>query len=706
MQTDPRLKIAYIFMAYPVPTQPFAVSDVEALAEAGHEVTAYALRGPVSGGGHAAMIAEHELRLAPGSHPGLRTVLAAIDPRNLDILGFLLGEILRGGVLRPAALVKTLALVPRLVELGARMRRDPPDVLHAFWGHLPSLMVLLAARFFPGTHRSMFLGAYDLTSHFFALTPRAANIADSVWTHAEENVDVLIGKGVPAERITVARRGVPLDLDDDAPGEVSPGTIASAAFFQPEKNLDAVLRAFAELHSRQPETRLRLIGDGPERGRLEALAQTLGVPDAVVFTGHLSRRRLFAELRRADIFLFLSTKVSERLPNVVKEAMLAGCYPIVSRTSGIEDLVRVGETGEIADDLSASAVAARLRRALDDPGRREIGQAAAAHIRRQFSTAALMKPYAARWSVPRGPGGSASTMPVDHIEPTERRPTVTAIIPAYDRPDRLAGAVRSVLSQSYPIAEIIVVDDASPGELSGVAAMDPRVRYLRQPANAGANAARNAGLQAASSDLVAFLDDDDAWVPDKIARQVESLGDAEASLCGLSDKTTGKRQVQPVERVTEVMLRAGNPFCGMSGLVARRTALLAEPFDETLPSGQDWDVYVRLARRCPLAYVPDALFIRAYGGHDGITLSAQRETPEQLRARARVLDKHREWLGEGPYRVRLAGYLLKYVSRRPKALHHLGYALRRAGAIPTLVYLWRRVTGRDRVVAATRARGG
>ncbi|MEM7568050.1 MAG: glycosyltransferase family A protein, partial [Pseudomonadota bacterium] len=259
----------------------------------------------------------------------------------------------------------------------------------------------------------------------------------------------------------------------------------------------------------------------------------------------------------------------------------------------------------------------------------------------------------------------------------------------------------------YPIHEIIVVDDASTVDLSSVAARDPRIRYLRQPVNAGANAARNLGLRCANGDLIAYLDDDDAWRPDKIARQVESFADetVEASLCGLRTPNAGasgagKVQVQPITQVTEAMLRRGNPFCGMSGLVARREALLAEPFDEGLPAGQDWDVYVRLARRAPLAYVAAPLFTRDYGGHDGITLSARQETPQQLLARARVLEKHRAWLGEWHYRTRLASYLLKYVSRRPAALSYLRFALRRAGLLPTANYILRHALGRDMTARA------
>ena len=104
-------------------------------------------------------------------------------------------------------------------------------------------------------------------------------------------------------------------------------------------------------------------------------------------------------------------------------------------------------------------------------------------------------------------------------------PTVSVIIPYYNRVHTIGRAIDSVLQQTMQDFEIIVVDDASPDDLhTGVApyAGDPRIRSLRQPVNQGPGAARNTGIAAARGRFVAFLDSDDTWLPAKLARQTET----------------------------------------------------------------------------------------------------------------------------------------------------------------------------------------
>ena len=83
---------------------------------------------------------------------------------------------------------------------------------------------------------------------------------------------------------------------------------------------------------------------------------------------------------------------------------------------------------------------------------------------------------------------------------------------------------------------------------------------------------------------------------------------AAACLCGFELLDNGKQRVRTVRDIDASMLKLGNPFCGMSGLICEREWLLANPFDETLPNGQDWDVYIRLAQYRPIAYVQQSLF--------------------------------------------------------------------------------------------------
>jgi glycosyltransferase involved in cell wall biosynthesis len=206
-------------------------------------------------------------------------------------------------------------------------------------------------------------------------------------------------------------------------------------------------------------------------------------------------------------------------------------------------------------------------------------------------------------------------------------PTVAVVIPAYNHARFLAAAIDSALAQVPPAAEVIVVDDGSTDDTPRVmGAYAGRVRAVRQE-NRGVSAARNAGAALASADLLAFLDADDVWLPDKLGAQA-ALFAADPSLglvhCGMEeidvDGRTLRTQLGGMEgRVAEEMLLFRRPVVlgGGSGAVVPR-ALFAElgGFDETLGTSADWDLHHRIARRAAVAFVPRVLLrYRVHGAN-------------------------------------------------------------------------------------------
>lgn len=111
-------------------------------------------------------------------------------------------------------------------------------------------------------------------------------------------------------------------------------------------------------------------------------------------------------------------------------------------------------------------------------------------------------------------------------------PTVSVVIPTYNRAALLGRSIRSVLGQSYKDFELIVIDDGSTDETSHVVAdfADPRIRYLPLPHNTGAGAARNAGVRVARGKFLAFQDSDDEWLPSKLAKQISAFESGPARL--------------------------------------------------------------------------------------------------------------------------------------------------------------------------------
>lgn len=208
---------------------------------------------------------------------------------------------------------------------------------------------------------------------------------------------------------------------------------------------------------------------------------------------------------------------------------------------------------------------------------------------------------------------------------------VSTIIPTYNRARDVLAAVESALGQTYPADrhEILVVDDASTDDTAQVlAGFGSRIRYLRSPRNAGVSSARNRGIEAARGDAIAFLDSDDTWMPEKIARQVgllearpavglvlTSIQDVNAD--GSPARIFSRRSTLPEDgRVLRHVLR--NPaMCPSSAMV--RSAVLREVggFDPLLRTAEDLDLHLRIALRYEVAVIDEPL-IRYRRGDDGL----------------------------------------------------------------------------------------
>jgi glycosyltransferase involved in cell wall biosynthesis len=193
-------------------------------------------------------------------------------------------------------------------------------------------------------------------------------------------------------------------------------------------------------------------------------------------------------------------------------------------------------------------------------------------------------------------------------------PSVSAIITTYNYAHFIASAVESVLQQTRRPDEIVVIDDGSTDETANIVARyaDAGVRYVFQP-NAGAGAARNRGLSETSGDLIAFLDADDRWSREKTELQLAHFARyPKAGLVSgsewqiypsgrpqrkLNRKATGAEIVYPLILVENTI---GNPSLTM---VRRACFDRVGQFDEALRLGQDWDMWIRIAREFQVGVV-------------------------------------------------------------------------------------------------------
>lgn len=217
-------------------------------------------------------------------------------------------------------------------------------------------------------------------------------------------------------------------------------------------------------------------------------------------------------------------------------------------------------------------------------------------------------------------------------EPTGegKAPLVSVVLPTYDRPEKLANAVKSVSAQQYSNIELLVVDDASPTPIEAVVAeaASPELRWrcLRHDDNQGANAARNTGIEAASGDILAFLDDDDRWVPEKLEAQVAVFREQEevgVVVVGqqfvYGDQETTTRIPKINGSATEDLLTGA--VSGSFSTIAVRQPVVEKAGlpDERLPAWQDREWLVRLSRHCDFATIQRPLVIRQIGEYEQIS---------------------------------------------------------------------------------------
>jgi len=226
---------------------------------------------------------------------------------------------------------------------------------------------------------------------------------------------------------------------------------------------------------------------------------------------------------------------------------------------------------------------------------------------------------------------------------------VSVIIPAFNRRREIARAIKSALGQSRTPDEIIIVDDASTdGTADAVAALgESRIRVLRQERNQGAAAARNAGIEAARGDWIAFLDSDDEWETRKLERQLAALASAPTDMpvgitgYRIEDYRYGEgSEFRPSTRDASLdALVWGCPLSIGSTLLARREIFMEVGLlDAELRRLEDWEWLMRYLPAHRLNVVPDCLTIVHKASDPSF---AQVET-----AIARIRIQHRaEWYG-------------------------------------------------------------
>jgi glycosyltransferase involved in cell wall biosynthesis len=379
------MRIAYVIPAYPpLASQPFVVNEMIAVQDAGHAVVVLPLYAGEAGGvRHGTFACLHPAAVLPAPLCDAGTLGVALwqavrHPwRTLRTLA---------GLHRAAGRslwshLRLLAVTPKGLAAAGRLRCLGVERLHAHFANQTADCAAIAAGV-AGLPFSFTAHAYDI----YSTAPRQRNAtlgwklrhAARVFAVSNYARDLLRGQLPPAERerVCTAYVGIPTELfraEPPAP-EGDRLRLVCVARFQEKKGLDTLIAACGVLRDRGVPVHLELIGDGPERAKLEAQVRQLRLEAHVAMPGPRPQEEVAVALKTSHVFVMPCrrdrTGDMDGIPTVFMEALATG-RPVVScAVSGVPELVRDGETGLLVPPDDAAALADAIARLAADAGLR------------------------------------------------------------------------------------------------------------------------------------------------------------------------------------------------------------------------------------------------------------------------------------------------------------------------------------------------
>lgn len=385
------MRVAYVCSRYPAISHTFVLREVLALRRRGVEVHTFSIR----------RAADSEV-LAPADRDALQTTFAILPARWLRLTLAHLRAMLLAPATYAATLRRALALAPpglrgrlwqlfyfgEAIVLAREVERRGIRHMHAHFANVGADVTLLAAHFGGITWSFTMHGPaefYDVPGHRLREKARAAAFVACISDFCRSQLMGL----VPVDewdKLHVVHCG--LDTTeftpvDNASGRDSVLRVLNVARLTGVKGHAVLLEAVAALRDGGRDVRLTIVGDGPERTRLERLAREFGIEDAVDLPGAVGQDRIRDFFAAADVFCLPS--FAEGVPVVLMEAMAMGLPVVATRVMGVGELVEDGEHGRLVAPARADRLADALAELAADPGRRELmGQRGRLKVRAEF----------------------------------------------------------------------------------------------------------------------------------------------------------------------------------------------------------------------------------------------------------------------------------------------------------------------------------
>lgn len=390
--TDKRTVVAYLAPEIPALSATFVYEELLAVERRGYRVVPISVRAPAAPASSQRELARRT-EVLYGKTPLASLLLGAVATlgfghRSLVALRLLLRDMIEIGVSRGAAWKLAYQWLVA-ARLGRHLRRAGCAHLHVHFAHVPAQIAMYASAF-TGIPFTVTAHANDIFERGALLVEKATR-ARMLLTISQHNLEYLASRGVPREKLDVVRCGVSFVSRVEKPRAErrSRYRIGSLGRLVEKKGMDDVMRAVALLSSEPWSVEFSIAGDGPLRGALEVLAADLGVRERVRFEGALPHDAVSDWMHSLDVFV-LASKPDARgdmdgIPVVLMEAMSQRVPVVSTRLSGIPELVMDGTTGLLVPPADPAALAAALRRMIEDSEMRaRLNDAAVQHVEVEF----------------------------------------------------------------------------------------------------------------------------------------------------------------------------------------------------------------------------------------------------------------------------------------------------------------------------------
>jgi glycosyltransferase involved in cell wall biosynthesis len=457
------------------------------------------------------------------------------------------------------------------------------------------------------------------------VTTRYGNLVDAFSVTSEHLAEAVHGYGISKDRIVVIPTGVDAE-DEFSPDRVTPRPglepgpvhILYPGRLVPQKDPLLMVEVARQLRDRGLSFKVHVVGEGELESDVRALVTEAGLDAHIDF--HPPASRLAPWYAATD--LLLMTSVFEGVPYVVYESLAMAVPVVAPALAGNVELM--GDTGGtlVADRTSAAAYADALEPLMTDaPLRTRVGEAGRALVRERYSLREMADRHAAlydtllRTPAPRRVESTAEVLqdpePTDDAPPEQLRftsrpsrgfPLVSVLTPCFNHGPWLRECVASVMAQTYPALEMIVVDDGST-DSETVAVLDElaheeRVTVIRMDRNSGPAAARNRGLEHVSGRYILPMDSDNLLEPQAVERlviQLQGCGERVGYVYPTIEYFGNREDLFEAPAFNEWLLTRGN-YIDTCALIDREVFDHGIRYAEDIVLGhEDWDFFLSLA---------------------------------------------------------------------------------------------------------------